>query len=655
MSRLIESRTHRNPRLMLFHGAILALVVVLATGLAYRQLLKTGLYTERERLQNLRRVVSPGPRGNIYDREGRLLVSNRPRFSVVLDLAELRAEFRTEYKSIRRNYDALPKDERPNADQMERIARSTVAQRYLDQINFILRRTEKIRSADLNRHINQTLLLPYVLLDDLAPEEYARLIERLPVTSPLQVYTSSTRSYPYNNSAAHTLGYVGINSDPEVEDFPGEDLLTFKMKGNTGRTGLEKLYDSDLQGEAGGAIYRVDPAGYKVDLPVEKRLPIQGHNITTSLDIDLQQAAEERMKDGDGHDRTGAAVALDVRTGEVLVLSSKPDYDLNSFVPHLTTEEAEKIGEDGAWFNHAIAGAYPPGSTFKILTSIAALRSGRLQPDQPIADCEGVVMVGNKRFYCENGDAHHGELKLPEAIARSCDIYFYEAGRLATVESLAAEAKRFHLDQRTGIELPGETGRMVIPDPVWKKTTQKESWYPGDLANMSIGQGYVLVTPLDMACFAASLARDELYTKPTILHRADAPDQHAPPIGLTPVQRGALLQGMEEVTKYGTASILSASKMKIPGVRIAGKTGTAQVRVVKDGQLGTINCAWFICFAPIEKPEIAIAVMIEGENLGETFGGGTYAVPPAYAILKKYFEKKAAATNAPKPVNLSTR
>ena len=643
MSRLIESRTHRNPRLMLFHGAIVALVVVLASGLAYRQLLKTGLYTERERLQNLRRVVSPGPRGNIYDREGRLLVANRPRFSVVLDLAELRSEFRTEYKTISRNYASLPKDERPNADQMERIARSTVAQRYLDQVNFILKRNEKIRSTELNRHINQTLLLPYVLLDDLAPEEYARLIERLPVTSPLQVYTSSTRHYPYNSAAAHTLGYVGINSDPEVEDFPGEDLLTFKMKGNTGRTGLEKLYDLDLQGEAGGAIYRVDPAGYKVDLPVEKRLPVQGHNITTSLDIDLQQVAEEKMKDSDGNDRTGAVVALDVRTGEVLVLSSKPDYDLNSFVPHLTTQEAEKIAEDGAWFNQAIAGAYPPGSTFKILTAIAALRSGRVTPDQPITDCEGTVMIGNKRFVCENGEGRHGEIHLAQAIAHSCDIFFYEAGRLATVDGLAAEAKRFHLDQRTG-----------IPDPAWKEKTQKERWYPGDLANMSIGQGYVLVTPLDMACFAASVARDELYTKPTILHRPDAPTQHAPPIGLTPAQRATLLEGMEGATIYGTAKFFSTPNMKIPGVRIAAKTGTAQKRVVKDGQLGTINCAWLICFAPLEKPEIAIAVMVEGENLGETFGGGTYALPVADAILKKYFEKKSAAANTPKPVNLQT-
>jgi penicillin-binding protein 2 len=160
VNRLIERRTHRNPRLLLFYGVVIAMMVVLTSGLAYRQLIKTHFYAERERLQNLRRVVSPGPRGNIYDREGRLLVGNRPRFTVVLDLAELRGEFRTEAKKIERNYKDYEKAERPNLDQLTRLARTSVAQRYLDQVNFILNRHEKIQTSDLNRHVNQTLLLP---------------------------------------------------------------------------------------------------------------------------------------------------------------------------------------------------------------------------------------------------------------------------------------------------------------------------------------------------------------------------------------------------------------------------------------------------------------------------------------------------------------
>ena len=645
MSRLIETHSARNPRLLLFYGIVGALLATLVGGLAYRQLFKTVFYNERERQQNQRRVVVPGPRGNIYDRSGEILVGNRPRFSVVLDLAQLRGEFRAEYKKVERNFRKLDQEERPNADQLSRIARAAVAQRYLDKINAILGRKETVRSAELKRHIDQTLLLPYVLLDDLAPNEYARLIEKLPVTSPLQVYISSTRYYPFGSAAAHTLGYVGVNSDPEAEDFPGEGLPTVKMKGSIGRTGLEKLFEDQLQGETGGAIYRVDPAGYKVDLPIEKRLPIQGSNINTSIDIDLQIAAESALTDP--VERSGAAVAIDVRTGEILAITSKPDYDLNSFVPRLTNEEADKIAEDGAWFNQAIGGAYPPGSTFKILTSIAAMRSGRVSPDRPIVACDGVTMIGNKRFYCENGDGHHGEILLPEAIAHSCDIYFYEAGRLATVEGLAAEARRFHLDQRTGIEIPGETGRMLIPDPAWKEKSQHERWFPGDTANMAIGQGFVLVTPLDMACFVASVARNEVYTKPTILHNPHAPTQHTPSIGLTPAQRQALLEGMEGCTTHGTAKFLTQmANMRVPGVRIAGKTGTAQKRVTKDGKTGNINYAWFICFAPIENPEIAMAVVVEGENIGENFGGGTYAIPVASAVLKKYFEKKTAAAAA---------
>ncbi|NBQ58871.1 MAG: peptidoglycan glycosyltransferase, partial [Opitutaceae bacterium] len=201
------------------------------------------------------------------------------------------------------------------------------------------------------------------------------------------------------------------------------------------------------------------------------------------------------------------------------------------------------------------------------------------------------------------------------------------------------------LDQRSGIELPNETGRMVIPDPAYKEKVIGEKWFPGDTANMSIGQGYVLVTPLEMACFAASVARNEVFTQPTLLHNPDAPVQHTESIGLSPTQRAALIEGMVGTTTYGTASTLNLDLFKIPGVRIAGKTGTAQKKVTKDGKTGNINFAWFICFAPADNPEIAMAVMIEGETLGENFGGGRYAAPVAGSVLKKYFEKKNRPTD----------
>ncbi len=635
MSRLIESHTHRNPRLFFFYGCVVAMLVVLTSGLAYRQLFTGGVYAERERLQNLRRVISPGPRGNIYDREGRLLVGNRPRFSVVLDLAELRGEFRTEYRAVARNYAALPAGDRPNAEQLERIARSSVAQRYLDQVNFILNRNEKVRAADLNRHVNQTLLLPYVLLDDLAPEEYARLIERLPVNSPLQVYTSSTRYYPYNNAAAHTLGYVGINNNPEVDDFPGEDLLTFKMKGSVGRTGLEKVFDAQLEGETGGAIYRVDPAGYKVDLPIEKRLPVQGRNITTSLDIDLQQAAEAAMKDGEGKDRTGAAVVLDVRTGEVLALVSKPDYDLNTFVPRLSHDEARAIEQAGGWLNRAIQGQYPPGSTFKIITALAGLRSGAIDPVASRSMCPGFYMVGNRRFPCWNHNGH-GERDLRGAIRDSCNVFFYRYGLEMGPQIIATEAKRFGYNQPTGIELPYEFSTPHVAEPAWKLANMKERWVPGDTANTAIGQGDTLISPIQAACFVASFARGETLTKPTILHDPNRPAQHTTPIGLAPSDYNAVLEGMEQCYQFGTGRLA-----RVDGLRGAAKSGTAQK--------GRIELAWLVCFAPVENPQIALAIVMEGDE-GVAFGGGANAGPVARAILQAWKDKQDRP--AVKPVDL---
>jgi len=626
---LVESHKSYQPRVIFFHFVILALLVTLVAGLAYQQLFNTARHRDTERMQNQRRILVPGPRGNIYDREGRLLVGNRPRFAVVLYLDELKSEFISEARIIRRNYAEAGDKDLPTRDQFNQIARASVVQRYLDQVNQILQRHGTVDLVDLRKHFSRELLLPYTLIDDLEPADYAKLVERLPVKSPLQVYASSTRFYPYGSALAHTLGYVGVETDIDAEDFPGDDLKTFKMKGTIGRDGLEKVFDTRLQGEAGGSIFRVSPAGYKINPPLEKRLPVQGKNLVTSIDLDLQRVAEEAIGD-----QTGSAVAIDVRTGEVLVLASKPDYNLSDFAPRLTHAAAADIEERKAWTNRAISGAYPPGSTFKLVTAIAALRSGVVRPDEPIVDCEAVLYKYSHKFVCENGLVSHGQILLREAIAQSCDIYFYTAGWLATVDNLAAEARRFHLDERTHIELPNETGRMVIPDPAWKLKTRDEKWVPGDTAHMAIGQGDVLVTPLEMACFAASLARGETTTHPTLVHDANRAPQHSEPIGLRPDLMQAIIDGMEGCVTHGTAKSLSLPKVKIPGgIRVAGKTGTAQVP-------GSKNIAWFICFAPIDHPEIALAVAVEGDTPYESYQGGLYAAPVANTILRKYFDKR---------------
>lgn len=617
MSRLIETHSARNPRLMLFHGIIGVLIAVLIAGMIYRQLFTSTIYSERERLQNLRRVIVPGPRGNLYDREGQLLVGNRPRFSVVLSLAELRTEFRNAYKTVSNNYVHLPSDERPNSDQKSRIARASVAQQYLDKVNYILGRHEKVNSNNLNRHINQSLLLPYVLLDDLAPAEYARLIERLPVNSPLQVYTSSTRSYPYESAAAHVLGYIGVNNDPEVEDFDGDDLLTFKMKGSYGRDGLEKIFDNTLQGETGGSIFLVDIAGYKVessDLP--QRKPIQGQNLATSLDIELQLVAEKAMA---GH--PGSAVVLDIKTGEVLVMASQPDFDPLTRIPNLKPDE--DLGKSGVWVNRATQGRYPPGSTFKIITSIAALRSGAIDPEKSRVICAGFWQVGNRRFPC---DGIHGEVDLVKAIAVSCNTYFYKYGIETGPALIAAEGHRFGFDDMTGIELPHEFSDPHVASPAYTKEHFNRRWTDGDTANTSIGQGDTLITPLHLAQMFASFARGQTRTQSTLLHDPDRPVQNTDPIGLSPSDYNTILNGMETCYKLGTARLA-----QVPGLRAAAKTGTAQK--------GKIDLAWMVAFAPLENPQIAIAVVLEGKE-GQNFHGATYAGPVVKALLETWKAKR---------------
>lgn len=631
---LVESHKGYDPRVIVFYLFIAVLLLILAGGLAYQQLFRTDSFHESERKQNQRRVLVPGPRGNIYDRDGHPLVANRPRFAVTIYLGELRKEFRSEYIRIRKAYREADDKDIPTPSQMERIARFTVVQRYLDQINNTLHRDEKLDSDDLDKHFHQQLLLPYLLVDDLEPGEYSRLIEQLPVTSPLQVYASSVRDYPRGSIAAQTLGYVTANESIEAsEDFPGAELTTFKMKGTVGGAGLEARYDSLLQGETGGAIYRVDPSGYRINPPLSKRQPVHGHDLHTSLDADLQIAAEKAITDTE---LNGAAVVLDIRTGEVLALASKPDYSVADFVPHLSPAKAKEINEQGAWVHRAVNGIYPPGSTFKIVTSCAGLASG-IDADAFTVDCEGSVRVGNRSFTCDNGLGRHGVLALSEAIAQSCDSFFYLFGVATTPEKISAMADRFHLDRPTGIELP-ETNRMLIPDAAWKKARRNEAWFPGDTANMSIGQGFIGVTPLQMACFVASFARGETVTRPYLLHDPDRPAQHTEPIGLTPAQHAAIVEGMVGCVDHGTARLFTTiPSMRIPGLTLAGKTGTAQVH----GSKGNLNIAWFICFAPVENPQIAMAVMVEG-NVGEETGGGRTAGPIAQAILKKWDEKRKA-------------
>jgi penicillin-binding protein 2 len=628
-----------NPRILFFLWIVLGASAVLIGGLGSSQLIDIRKYQEIEKRQTERRVLTPGPRGDIYDRNANLLVGNRPHYSAVAYLDDLRLDFRQEYSTIIRAervritdaYEKTPEDERPrdlptpNYSDCAWTARLNVVNRYVAKINAISGRGDSMSEKTLIRHFNEQLLLPLPLVEDLTPDQYARLIEQLPVNSPIQIHTSTARYYPYGSAAAHLLGYVQ-NDLPDSSEFPDDGIKTFTFETKLGKTGLERSFNDLLSGSTGMELWRVDPLGFQ-DTRLDMIAPKQGENLITSIDIDLQLVAETALGE-----RTGAAIALDIQSGEVLALVSHPTYDLNNLSPFIPRKIFDAINERGAWLNRAVQLSYPPGSTFKLITTIAGMRNGMIDADTS-HDCQGMHRVGNRVFRCHSRYGH-GETDLPAAIEGSCNVFYYVEGLEIGIDLLSAEAKRFGLDQKTGIEVPFETSRLVVPSKAWKKEQGIGGWMPGDTANTAIGQGFLLQSPLQMATTIASIARGETRTKPTLkaLSREDAMQvKHGgESIGLTAEQTRLLWEGMERVVgPDGTGRLV-----QIDNFRIAGKTGTADFRA--HGK--EVNLAWFIGFAPVENPQIAVAVMVEGTRESHTYHGGSTAGPVAKDIFLQFIE-----------------
>jgi penicillin-binding protein 2 len=608
-------------------GLILLIIAIcLATlvgGLAWRQLVQKDAFLAAEERQNYRRILMPGPRGNIYDRHDRLLVGNRPLFSAVVYLNELRGEFRREFIRLLNEY--RERGMQPDRRALSIEARTRVVQYYQNRLNAILGRRDTIDSNRVERHFSQSLLLPFPLLRDIDSTAYARLIEQLPVSSPVQVIADTARYYPYGDAACHVIGFVSDNQDISADDVPGDTILTFRFVGKVGRSGLESKFDAHLQGRTGGEIWSVDPSGFQYERMVHEQ-PERGLDLYTTLDIAVQQTAEQALGN-----KTGAVALIDIASGEVRALASRPGYDLNDLSPFIPYQVDARIREAGAWLNRATQGLYPPGSAFKLVTALAGLRAGTIDPLATVVVCPGFHAVGRRIFRC-NRRAGHGPEELLGAIRDSCNVFFYDRGIATGVERIAAEARFFHLHEPTGIELPGETRSMLVPDPAWKRRRlHGEAWFEGDTANLTIGQGFLLVTPLQMAAMTAGIARGDAGPRPTLLSRhpdnpaSPQPPRPAQPIDLPAVALDTLRAGMIAAAETGTARQATPR-----GSSVAGKTGTAQVR--KDGRPTTI--AWFVGYAPADNPRFAICVMIEGAPANEAeYGGGSTAAPIARAVF----------------------
>jgi penicillin-binding protein 2 len=550
--------------------------------------------SENNRIR-LRRV--PATRGRVVDRNGKVLIDSQASFNAVL----------------------VPEDARDLSSTVETLAQ------FLHQSTA---ETQAILERAAGRPPFQEVLVKRNLdFDEVAALETHQL--ELPGVS---LRITPSRTYPYGSMLAHVLGYVGEVTQEELDSErrlrPGDVV---------GKAGLEKAWEPYLRGIHGGQQVEVDALGRELRV-LDEEEAIPGHTLVLSIDLDLQQAAEAALGD-----EAGAIVALDPRNGDVLAMVSRPAFDPNEFTGGIKPERWRELTAHPRHPLNARAtqGQYPPGSTFKVIMATAALDEGVINPFTSIR-CSGHLPFGNHDFRCWKKGGH-GSMNVHAALVNSCDVFFYQVGQRLGIDAIARYARAFGLGVPTGIEIGNERSG-VIPDSAWKKRVLKQPWFAGETLSCAIGQGYVTATPLQMAEAAATLATGVRY-KPRVLERVEAIDGtlvktiEPQEVAKLPVRATALKEVREalvDVVARGTGK-----KASLPGIIVAGKTGTSQV--VKLGkervpaaklEWNQRDHAWFIAYAPAEEPAIAVATLVEHAAGG---GGGAVAAPVTKQVLETFF------------------
>ncbi len=647
-------------------GIFMALALAyLVCGLAMRQIIERLDNLRGYERQSFRYVTVPAARGDILDRHGNVLVSTRPRYSVVIDLGTLREEFTEEtrraLRAARRVKEKFPKME-IDSRRLVSAAKTTVIQRHLDRVNAALGRSRVLDPVAVARYLNGSLTLPFPLAEKLTLEEKARFIEAFPRDAPEQLFVEPERFYPYGKLAAHLIGKLADDYGENSHELPAgsEGLRVVSRKGKRGEFGLERCFDETIRGRDGYQRWQVDNRGY-LHKKLAERVPEHGAPIVSCLDIALQKTAEDALE---SRSRAGAVVALDVRTGEVLALASAPSFNLSQVVDGMSTEYYKILRENFALTNRALEGRYPPGSTFKLVTAVAAMRAktfneseviAKVAPDSAAAHRPSGPISPTEKFNCgayvrvngqmkpEHDLVAFGDVDLARMIRVSSNVYCYNAALILGIEPIAEEAFRFGFGERVSfvpVALPEATSRaLIVPTPKYKRESVGAGrWVAGDTTNTAIGQGYHQTSPMHVACMVASLARKETRTRPSLVHdparlRASSRTLHGgEPLGISDEAYAEILRGMTECVAYGTGK-----KAQVSGLEIAGKSGTAQWK--KDKETGAqIALAWFAAFAPAHDPKIAVVAMLEGLP-GENLGGGSAAGPVAGAILKRWKER----------------
>ena len=611
----------RNNRIKAFYIVLAVVFVYLTCGLFYRQVIQKKYFEKKQDRQSLRRIVIPGTRGNIYDRNGILLAGSKRQFVINLDLCELAKEVREKYLSaIKFN---VENGIRFKYKDLKRSIGEGVLEKYIDDINQKIGTDISISYEEIEQHITRNFLLPMRILNNISQKNYEILLTTLPKDSPIQVSIENVRYYPYNDLLCHVLGYVSFEQNCDDPSLDGKKVRSFVEKRQSGKTGIELAKDYVLHGKPGYELWRVGPSGRASEL-IESEQPQTGSSVILSIDKNLQTVTEKAL----GSNR-GCCVVLNIKTGEILSLASRPAYDINSVVPRISNEVYEKITSQGAWLNLVTQGRFPPGSIFKLASSIAFLKSGKVLSTDSVF-CSGTTKIGNRNFHCKN---HQLGIKISfgDAIARSCNTFFYENSIKVKKEQIIRTATDLGLSQKTGIELPYEVNGF-IPTETWKRSKKSEGWMLGDTVNLSIGQGYLLVTPMEICCMTAAIATNSERVHPTIFLNGNIGRSHlSGTLGLTDEDYKFLINSMVD-----TVENRSGRRAKIENLKIAGKTGTAQF--FENGEKR--NLAWFTCFAPVDDPEIAVTVMVQEKNKEDSFWGSVNAAPIAKEILNEYFSKK---------------
>ncbi len=480
--------------------------------------------------------------------------------------------------------------------------------------------------------------VPVPIRDDLSWEEVARIAVHAPELPGILLDQALLRDYPYGPVLAHVLGYVGPVNDRELQ--ADRDPLLSLPEFRIGKKGIEKSYDKRLRGRAGLSKVEVNALGREIrELDRDEGDP--GEDLQISLDLDLQRFCFDRL----AQEKAAAAAVLDVQTGAVLASVSIPSFDPRPFANGLSSAAWKELSHDPLFplVNKCIRGQYPPGSTFKMMTALAALEKGVIDPGHEVF-CSGVFTLGNARFHCWKAGGH-GRLALVQGIAQSCDIYFYDVALRVGVDAIAAMARRFGLGDRLGVDLPGERPGL-IPTRAWKRERLGQPWQKGETVVTGIGQGFVLATPLQLAVMTARLCNGLKMVRPWYVRPvgADGQPEEWPRIELPRDGLRAVLRGMYEVVN-GARGTARRAKLPLEGIALAGKTGTSQVKRItraerasgahkrKDRPWEERDHALFVCFAPFDAPRYAVAVVVEHGG-----SGSRAAAPVARDIMTRTLE-----------------